>query len=152
MARINPVKMIWAARILIGTVLFFKVQCALQFIFWPGAFVSGFELSGVAGLAALQGMGILFLMWNVPYLTALMNPLRQRTSLVEAVCMQALGAGGETLLGLALPVGHAVLAASIQRFIVFDTGGLLCLLAAWGLVWRCLVLNARAHPGKMPVI
>ena len=52
MARINPVKMIWAARILIGTVLFFNGQCALQFIFLPGGYVSAFELSGAAGLAA----------------------------------------------------------------------------------------------------
>jgi hypothetical protein len=115
---------------LIGLVLFFNLQCALVFWIWPGRYAPGFELNGAAGEAAVRGIGILFAMWNIPYLTALIHPVRHRTALVEAVIMQALGAVGETVLLLMLPGGHPILSASIQRFIVFDTGGLVCLLVA----------------------
>jgi hypothetical protein len=136
MNRVQPLQKIWTARILIGTVLLFNLQCAMVFILWPEAYVSGFELSGTGGLVALQGMGILFIMWNIPYLLALTNPPRRRTSLVEAIWMQTVAVCGETLLRLFLPVGHLALEVNIQRFILFDAGGLVCLLAAWLLV-RC---------------
>ena len=134
MKRGHHFKILWTARILIGLVLFFNLECALVFLFWPAVYTSGFELVGTGGEAALQGMGILFIMWNIPYLLALLNPQRFQTSLFEAVLMQAVGVGGETLLVCSLPPGHLVLASSIQRFILFDAGGLLCLLVALGLV------------------
>ena len=75
-------------------------------------------------------MGILFVMWNIPYLAALIHPAHNQNALLEAVLMQAVGAIGETILLLMLPASHPVLSASIQRFVVFDSGGLICLLAA----------------------
>ncbi len=48
------------------------------------------------------GMGVLFLMWNVPYAVALWHPLRHRISLYEALAMQAIGLLGESLIYLSL--------------------------------------------------
>jgi hypothetical protein len=75
-------------------------------------------------------MGILFLMWNVPYALAAWHPRRHRTSLLEALIMQAIGLLGETALLLLLPPGHEPLRATAMRFIFFDGFGLLLLLVA----------------------
>jgi cellobiose-specific phosphotransferase system component IIC len=89
----------------------------------------------------LRGMGILFLMWNVPYAVALWNPSRQRVSLYEAIVMQAIGLVGETILLLTFPAGHTAVRATVRRFILFDGSGLLLLfLAAW------LVFKKRKQP------
>ncbi len=122
------------ARIFIIPVLAWNVQCALAFLIQPATYAPGFELSGVAGTAAVRGMGILFLMWNIPYAVALSDPLRRRVSLHESAAMQAVALVGETLLLLSLPDGFPVLRASILRFIWFDAAGLLLLLAAVALV------------------
>lgn len=101
---------------------------------WPGSFAPSFELSGAPGLAAVQGTGLLFLMWNIPYLFALWHPRRNRVSLLQALLMQGAGVLGETLIYSGSASGHIVLQSSIQRFIVFDAVGLVLLLAAWALV------------------
>jgi hypothetical protein len=81
-------------------------------------------------------MGILFLMWNVPYAVAFWHPVRHRLSLLEAVVMQAMGVVGEMLLLWTLPAGHAALRATARRFILFDGAGLLVLVAAMWLARR----------------
>jgi hypothetical protein len=122
----------WAARFLIGLIFLFNVQCALAFIIAPDGYAPGFELTGAAGAGVVRGMGILFLMWNVPYLVALLDPVQQRISLFEAIAMQAIGFFGESLLLAAFPQGHEVVRVTVWRFIVFDGFGLLALLfAAW---------------------
>ena len=122
----------WTARILISLVLIINLQCAVLFIWKPGGFAPGFELHGTAGEAAVRGIGILFLMWNVPYTVALIDPAKHRISLYEAIAMQTLGLVGETLLLSGLPEGHPTLQASVTRFVVFDASGLAALLlAAW---------------------
>src|ERR1035437_4336550 len=88
----------WLARLLIGWVFFFNVQCAIAFLAAPQLYAGLFELSGPPGEGMLRGLGLLFLMWNVPYAVALWNPARQRTSLYEAIVMQAIGVLGESLL------------------------------------------------------
>jgi hypothetical protein len=130
------VKRLWLARVLIGVVFFFNVQCALVFIQQPGAYAAGFELGGAAGDGLVRGMGILFLMWNVPYAVALSHPLRRRVSLLEAVAMQALGFFGETLLLLGLPAGHPALVDTVGRFILFDGLGLALLVTAVFVLWN----------------
>jgi hypothetical protein len=120
------------ARLLIGIVLLWNVQCALAFLLMPATFAPGFELSGAAGAAAVRGMGVLFLMWNVPYAVALWHPVRRRVSLYEAVAMQAIGLVGESLILWSLGGAHPVAAGSVTRFIAFDGAGLVLLvLAAW---------------------
>jgi hypothetical protein len=122
----------WLARTAIGVVLFFNLECAMAFLWAPQDFTPGFELQGAAGSAAMRGMGILFLMWNVPYLFAAWQPNRHRLSLYEALIMQTIGVIGESLLLWSLNGGHLALTLSMTRFIAFDAGGLLLLcLAAW---------------------
>lgn len=131
---------VWAARILIGLTTAWNLQCAFAFLRNPQLFAPSFELSGVSGEAAVRGVGILFVMWNIPYLVALGHPLRHRLSLMEAWGMQLAGLAGETWLLTTLPGEHALLRASMQRFIIFDAAGLLALtLAYWltvGLIRR----------------
>lgn len=122
------------ARILILAVLVVNVQCALVFILWPGSFTGSFELSGTAGKAAVQGFGILFLMWNIPYAVAASHPLKRRVSLIEALVMQTIGLAGESLLLAGLPPGHPALVQTLSRFIIFDGGGLVLLAGAFWLV------------------
>ena len=121
---------LFLSRLLIFLVLAMNLQCALVYIFDPLPYVAPFELSGEPGRAALVGIGILFVMWQVPYVFALVHPLRNRRSLLEAVIMQAIGLLGESLLLRSIPLEHTALRASVLRFITFDTGGLLLLLAA----------------------
>jgi hypothetical protein len=66
----------------------------------------------------------------VPYLVACWQPRRQRVSLWQVLVMQALGVIGESAILLGLPDGHALLAASLLRFIAFDAAGLPLLGAA----------------------
>jgi hypothetical protein len=125
-------KRIWLARLLIGWVFFFNLQCAVVFLWSPARYVSSFELSGPAGEGMLRGLGLLFLMWNVPYAVALWNPTRRQVSLYEAVAMQTIGLLGETALLLTFSTGHAAIRDSLSRFILFDGSGLVALLvAAW---------------------
>ena len=123
---------IWIGRVFIGAVFIMNVQAALLFIWRPENIAPSFELDGVAGSAAVRGVGILFLMWNVPYFVALLHPVKHRVSLYEAVVMQAIGVVGETILMLTLSSGYPTLERSLLRFVIFDSLGLLALLLA---VW-----------------
>jgi len=127
----NPI-----ARVLIGIVLVFNVQCAVLFLAAPSMFAPGFALDGLPGDVMVRGMGILFLMWNIPYIFALTNPRKRRISLVEAILMQSVGLVGETFLLLGLPPGSLTLHATGMRFILFDGAGLLLLLTALWVVKR----------------
>ena len=139
----------WFARALIGLVFLWNIQCAAAFLASPGAFAAGFELTGAPGEGMIRGLGILFLMWNVPYAVALLDPVRRRVSLYEAFAMQAIGLAGESLLLASLPAGHAALRMSVTRFIWFDGAGLalLALAAVLGRIPRQPVSgNAAGSP------
>ena len=124
---------LWAARLLIAVVVAWNLQAALIFLLTPERFAPGFELSGVPGAASVRGIAVLFIMWNIPYLVALWQPRRNRLALWEALVMQAVGVIGESLILASLPAGHAVLHASILRFIAFDASGVVALGLAKGL-------------------
>jgi hypothetical protein len=120
------------ARGLIGLVLFFNLQCAFAFLFSPDLYSAGFELGGEVGRNIVRGFGLLFLMWNVPYFFAFVNPTKFHVSLIEAFLMQAIGFLGETALRLFLSTDHMLLVSTVDRFIIFDGIGLVALiLAAW---------------------
>jgi hypothetical protein len=119
-------------RLLIGAVILWNVQCAVAFLSAPATYAPGFELSGAACEEMVRALGLLFLMWNVPYAVALLHPVRHRTSLYEALAMQAIGLVGESLILWSLGGMHLIAANSLLRFIVFDGAGLAALLAA---VW-----------------
>lgn len=122
---------LWLARFLIAIVTGWNLQAALVFILWPERFMHGFELTGVPGAAAVRGTGILFVMWNVPYLVALWNPRKYRLVLGIAIVMQLVGLVGESFILFTLPDGHALLRSSILRFIIFDAGGLILLVISY---------------------
>lgn len=127
---------LWLARALIALVTAWNLQAALVFILRPERFTSGFELSGLPGVAAVRGTGILFVMWNVPYLVALWHPCKYRLALGMALAMQCIGLVGESLLLMTLPAEHTLLRSSILRFVTFDGSGLLLLATAFWLVQR----------------
>ena len=127
------------ARIAVAIVFVLNVQCALQFVFWPASFAGAYELSGVAGEAAVRGLGVAFLMWNATYPAVIASPRRFRALYVVVLVQQAIGLVGESAILLGLPAGHDVLAASILRFIAFDAAGLIAMAAAFA--W--LAFNAR---------
>jgi len=123
---------IWLARTLIGIVFIINVQSAVVFFANPARFAPTYELTGVSGQAAIRGFAVLFIMWNVPYFVALINPIKYRVSLYEAIAMQIIGLTGESLILQSLPTEHTILRDSILRFIVFDGSGLVSLIsAAW---------------------
>jgi len=134
MQRSKSATLVWVPRILIGAVVFSNLLAAFQFMLRPNLYAPGFEIAGESGAAVIQGMGLLFLMWNVPYIVALIHPLKQIVSLIEAVVMQLIGVVGESILLALLQGSHPVLRTSVTRFIFFDGGGLLVLLAAMGCV------------------
>jgi len=128
----KPSTTLLLARLAIVLVFLWNIQCAFAFLLWPDRFTAGFELSGTPGEAALRGVGVLFLMWNIPYAVALWHPIRYRISLYEATAMQAIGLLGETLIWLSQSPAHSLLQTSLLRFIAFDGAGLaLLLLAIW---------------------
>lgn len=122
---------IWTSRLLVAIVTAWNLQAAVSFIISPRSFVHAYELSGVAGEAAIRGVGVLFLIWNVPYVFAAINPVRYRLGLLFALLMQLTGLLGESYIFFTLPTGHAILKNSILRFIAFDGAGLVLLLVAW---------------------
>jgi len=123
---------IWLARTLIGIVFIINVQSAVVFFANPARFAPTYELTGISGQAAIRGFAVLFIMWNVPYVVALINPIKYRISLYEAIAMQIIGLAGESLILQSLPTEHTILRDSILRFIVFDGSGLVSLIsAAW---------------------
>ena len=136
---------VWIARLLVAVVIFINLQAALQYILNPNAYSGAFELEGIPGMAAVMGVGILYVMWQVPYVFAAINPIEHRLSLTEAVLMQAIGLLGETWLRSRIPTEHDILRNSILRYIIFDAGGLVLLGIAWFLVNRTFLAQKKAE-------
>jgi hypothetical protein len=131
---------LWLARLVVGTVFFFNVTCALAFVAQPDRYAPGFEVSGVPGRVLVRGIGILFLMWNATYPPVVIRPDRNRTLFAVVLVQQAIGLAGETWMWATLPAGHAALWTTGLRFIAFDGAGLAGMaLAFWllsGGTWK----------------
>jgi len=117
-------------RFLIGVVLLINLQCALVFLWQPERYMGGFGMFGEIGQGMLRAMGLLFLMWNVPYVFAFWHPLKNFTSLVEAVIMQGIGFIGETAILMIGNYQDPLVHSSVERFMLFDGSGLVFLVAA----------------------
>jgi hypothetical protein len=131
------------ARLAIALVFLWNIQCAFAFLFWPSRFTLSFELPHAQGEVIVRGVGLLFLMWNIPCAVALTQPLRHQVSLYEATAIQTIGVLGESLILHSLPTGHQIIHASLVRFLIFDIAGLVLLLLAVWLVNRHLLLRAK---------
>ena len=117
-------------RLLIGLVLLSNLECATVFLTHPQQYNQAYELTGLPGEAAIRGFAILFFMWNIPYVFALIQPANNFLSLIEANLMQLTGLIGESWLITQIPMQHSLLRSSITRFIIFDGIGLLILFIA----------------------
>lgn len=124
----------WFARLAVGFVFALNINCALAFILQPQKYAPGFEISGVPGKVAVQGFGILFLMWNVTYPPVILQPDKFRMLYWIILSQQTIGVIGETWLWLQLPTGHTALAATGIRFILFDGLGLVLMGVALALL------------------
>ena len=120
-----------AVRLCFGVVFCWNVVCALQFAIAPEQYAAAYELSGVAGAVAVQGLGIAFLMWNATYPAYLARPRRYPVLGGIIIAQQVIGLIGETAIALSLPAGHDVLLANIARFIAFDAAGLVLMAASF---------------------
>jgi hypothetical protein len=127
---------LWSARIAIAAVMAWNLSAAVPFVLSPAAYAPGFEVSGAGGEALVRGLGILFLMWQVPFVPAILNPRRYRACFLCILAMQAIGVAGESAIMAALPAGHAALRATGWRFIGFDAAGLVLIAAAYIVLYR----------------
>lgn len=136
---------VWAARIAVAVVFVVNVQCALGFVVDPGTYASAFEQHGAAGYAAMQGLGVAFLMWNATYPPAIVDPVKHGALFAVVLVQQAIGLVGETVIAATLPAGHDVLAESIQRFIAFDAFGLVIMGATFTVLLVTMRRNNVSH-------
>ena len=104
-----------------------NMYCIIHFIFLPENFIGAYELSGVPGIAALQGIGVAFLMWNVTYPPVIWRPDKHRVLFAVVIAQQIVGLVGESFILLSLPGGYDLLSFNIMRFIIFDAAGLVLL-------------------------
>lgn len=124
-------KRIWIARALIALVFLINVQCALQFILWPGAYTGAYQVEGASAEVMVRTVGICFLMWNATYPPIIARPARYRMLFGVVIAQQVIGLAGESLLLATLQPGLEVLAGSIARFVAFDAAGLVLLAVAF---------------------
>ncbi len=127
---------IWAARVAAAVVCAWNLSAAIPFTLAPARYAPAFEVSGVGGEALVRGMGILFLMWQVPFLPVIWDPRRHRACFRVILAMQAIGLAGEVWMLATLAPGHAALRATGMRFVAFDAAGLALLAASYALARR----------------
>jgi len=104
---------LWAARIIVLLVCCWNLTAAIPFVLDPSGHVRSFEVSdcGVGGELLVRGLGVAFLMWQVPFLPVIWRPGRNRVCFCCLLGMQAIGLAGETLMLAGLPDGHLAYAA-----------------------------------------
>jgi hypothetical protein len=125
---------IWAARFFILLVTAWNIQCAFLFLTSPSSYSAGFNLEGPIGAAMIRSIGLLFLMWNIPYFAALIHPNRWRVTLWVALIQQTIGVMGEIWIR-SLSSQLIELQASLLKFILFDAAGIVCMELALYLVY-----------------
>jgi hypothetical protein len=123
----------WAARLAVAIVLAANLSAAVPYVIAPERYAPAFELSGAAGAAMVRGIGVLFLMWCVAYVPVILRPDRRPALFGVILAQQIVGLTGEAWIAAGLPAGHAALAATGLRFMVFDGAGLALLLLAFAL-------------------
>jgi hypothetical protein len=136
---------LWAARVVVAMICIWNLTAAVPFVLNPAGYAHSFEVSdcGIGGEVLVRGLGIAFLMWQVPFLPVIWHPGRQRTLFLCLLGMQLVGLVGESAMMAALPAGHAALRATGWRFILFDGAGLVGLGVTYGTLHR----KRKSDPG-----
>ncbi|MDR0298299.1 MAG: hypothetical protein LBI11_06600 [Streptococcaceae bacterium] len=129
----------WFARLAVTAVFALNVDCALNFIFRPAEFLTAYGLSGLEGMAAIQGLGVAFLMWNATYPAVIWQPRKNCTLFVILLIQQLIGLVGESFIALHTT---GILQLSIFKFIFFDAADLILLSLAFAFL-------ALAKPRKI---
>ena len=111
----------WLARAAFLLVFAINVQCAASFVLWPDVYAPSFEVAGVPGAAAVQGLGIAFLMWNATYPAVIASPLRFRAVAVIVLVQQAIDEGipAQTILTEGLLKGMDVVGEKFKNNEIF---------------------------------
>lgn len=136
--QLRKITLAWLVRGLLIFIQVYNLNAAISFMFAPDAYVPMMALEGIPGKVAIQGVGLLFLMWQVPYFFALADPIRYKVGVWMALIMQVIGVVGETILYFQIPETYPTLRSSIISFIIFDAIGVLILLIALGLIGMAL--------------
>jgi len=127
---------LWWARGAVLLVWLSNLSAAVPYILWPERYLWAFEVQGVAGEVLVRSIGLLFVMWVVPYVPVILHPLRHRSCHTVIIIQQLLGLAGESWILATLPPGHPALRNTGGRFVLFDLVGLLLLLVPWLLLRR----------------
>ena len=104
---------LWVARVLVATVCIWNLTAAVPFVLNPTGYTRSFELvgAGLGGEVMVRGLGVAFLMWQIPFLPVIWHPGRHRTCFLCLLGMQLVGLVGESIMLAGLPGGHAPLRA-----------------------------------------
>lgn len=135
-------------REIVGRLLYFAVFvsnmiCIVSFILWPQYYTGSYQLSGSEGAeAAIIGFGVAFAMWNVTYPFFVFGK-KNRTLGLVIIVQQVVGLIGELFIQSGLNENQARLSSSITRFVLFDAGGLVLLVAGF-----CILYISRPRPQK----
>lgn len=133
------------ARILYLAVFISNLICIVAFITNPSSYIYSYQVAGAPGaVAAIEGIGIAFAMWNVTYPFFIFSRRNNSTLGLVIIVQQIVGLVGELYIRAGLSEDCAVLADSIMRFIWFDAGGLVLLIIGFVL----LMWNERTGAKK----
>ena len=116
---------------MVFTVFAINIRCIIAFIFFAENYIRAYELTGVPGMVAIQGIGVAFLMWNTTYPLVIVRPDKFRILFIVVIAQQIVGLLGETFILLTMPSGYDILAGNILRFIIFDAAGLVLLVTGF---------------------
>lgn len=120
------------ARILYLAVFVSNMICIVAFIADPGSYIYSYQVAGAAGaVAAIEGYGVAFAMWNVTYPFFILNKNDNKALGLAIIVQQAVGLVGELYIKAGLGEDCAILADSITRFVWFDAGGLVLLVVGF---------------------
>jgi hypothetical protein len=138
----------WIGRLLILIVIAWNIQAAIFLLINSSVIATSIEIPQIAGPSLIRGIGVLFIMWNIPYLFAAAHPVRFRISLVESLLMQFIALAGELILLSVSPIIPPALQNIFTIYSRFDAAGMALLLAAAAITWRLPAARRLGRPGQ----
>lgn len=125
-----------SAKLLYLAVFVSNMICIVAFLTEPEAYTGSYQVRGALGaVAAIQGYGVTFAMWNVTYPFFILGRKDNKALGMAIIVQQVVGLIGELYIRRGLSADCAILAESITRFVWFDAGGLVLLVAGYILMF-----------------